>query len=65
MVESPALRVLSRSAIMAMHRLEAEHMAHGAAANGYLIVTCHQFEDWGIYHDSVAPANALSLAVRE
>jgi hypothetical protein len=56
MVESPALRVLSRAAILVMHRLEAEHLAHGGAENGRLIVTRRQFEDWGIYHDSVAPA---------
>jgi hypothetical protein len=56
MVESPALRVRSRPAIMAMHRLEAEHMANGAAENGRLIVTRRQFEDWGVHKNYVSPA---------
>jgi hypothetical protein len=47
MVESPALRVLSRAAVLVMHRIEAEHMAHGGAENGRLIVTRRQFEEWG------------------
>jgi hypothetical protein len=59
MVESPALRVRSRPAIMAMHRLEAEHMVHGAAENGRLIVTRRQFEDWGVHK------NYVSQAIRE
>lgn len=56
MVESTALRVLNRSAVLAMRRLEAEHMAHGGAENGKLIVTHRQFEEWGIHRDSVGPA---------
>jgi hypothetical protein len=56
MVESPALRVLSRAAILVMHRLEKEHMDHGGAENGRLIVTHRQFESWGIHRDSVSPA---------
>ena len=56
MVESPALRVRSRPAIMAMHRLEAEHMAHGAADNGNLIVTRRQFEEWGVHKNYVSQA---------
>jgi hypothetical protein len=59
MVESPALRVLSVSAVRVMHRLEVEHMHHGGAENGRLIVTYDQFEEWG-----VAP-NAISPAIRE
>lgn len=53
MVESPALRVLSRAAILVMRRLEKEHMDHGGAENGRLIVTHRQFESWGIHRDSV------------
>jgi len=45
MVESPALRVLSRAAILGMRRLEAEHMLHGGAENGKLVVTRRQFEE--------------------
>ena len=56
MVESLALRVLNRAAILAMRRLEAEHMAHGAAENGRLQVTRRQFEEWGIHRDGIAPA---------
>ena len=56
MVESPALRVLSRAAHLIMHRLEAEHMMHGGAENGKLIVTRRQFEEWGVHRDSVSPA---------
>jgi hypothetical protein len=56
MVESPALRVLSRSAVLVMRRIEKEHMDHGGAENGRLIVTHRQFEDWGVHRDSVSPA---------
>jgi hypothetical protein len=56
MVESPALRVLSLSAVRAMHRLEVEHMDHGGAENGRLIVTHDQFQEWGIAHNQVSPA---------
>jgi hypothetical protein len=56
LVESPALRVLSRAAILAMHRIELEHMQHGGAANGRLQVTRRQFEEWGVHRDSVGPA---------
>jgi hypothetical protein len=56
MVESPALRVRSPALVLVMLRIEAEHMAHGGAENGRLIVTHRQFEDWGVHHDSIAPA---------
>jgi hypothetical protein len=56
MVESPALRVRSPALVLVMHRIEAEHMAHGAAENGKLIVTRRQFEEWGVHRDGVAPA---------
>jgi hypothetical protein len=56
LIESPALRVLSRAAIQAMHRLEFEHMQQGGAANGQLQVTRRQFEGWGVHRDAVAPA---------
>jgi hypothetical protein len=36
LIESPALRVLSRAAILAMHRVELEPMSHGGAENGRL-----------------------------
>ena len=56
MISSPAMRALSLSAIRAMHRLEEEHMSHGGAENGRLIVTHDQFIAWGIHKDSVSPA---------
>jgi hypothetical protein len=56
MVESPALRVRSQALVLVMHRIEAEHMAHGAAENGKLIVTRRQFEEWGVHRDSISPA---------
>lgn len=59
MIESPAQRALSLSAVRVMHRLEVEHMHHGGAENGRLLVTYSQFEEWGL-----AP-NAISPAIRE
>ena len=56
MLESPAMRVLSPTAIRVMHRLEIEHMHHGGAENGRLIVTHEQFIEWGISQNMVAPA---------
>jgi len=56
MVGSPALRVLSRTAVLAMHRIEFEHMQHGGAENGKLLVTYRQFEEWGIHCNYVASA---------
>lgn len=56
LVKSPALRVLSRAAMLAMHRIEFEHMQHGGAENGHLQVTRLQFEEWGVHRDFVAPA---------
>jgi hypothetical protein len=56
MISSPAMRALSLSAIRAMHRLEEEHMSHGGAENGRLIVTHDQFIAWGIHHNAVSPA---------
>jgi len=59
MIESPAMRALSHSAIRVMHRLEIEHMAHGGAENGHLIATHDQFKEWGV------PQNSISSAIRE
>ena len=59
LLESPAMRALSLAAIRVMHRLEVEHMNHGGAENGRLIVTHDQFIEWGI------PRNAVSPAIRE
>ena len=56
MLESPTMRALSLSAIRVMHRLEVEHMAHGGAENGRLIVTHDQFVEAGVHHNAIAPA---------
>jgi hypothetical protein len=59
MVASPALRVLSRVAILVMRRIEHEHMLHGGADNGKLQVTYLQFEEWGVH------SNYIGSAIRE
>lgn len=56
MIESPALRVLSQTAIRVMHRLEAEHMNHGGGENGRLQVTYDQLHEWGMDRNAIAPA---------
>jgi hypothetical protein len=56
MIGSPALRVLTRAAILVMRRLEAEHLNHGGTKNGRLIVTRRQFEEWGVHRDAIGPA---------
>jgi hypothetical protein len=56
MLESPALRVLSQAAIRVMHRIEIEHMHHGGAENGRLVVTYDQFEEYGVYCHAISPA---------
>jgi hypothetical protein len=56
LIESPAMRVLSQAAVRVMHRLEVEHMHHGGAENGRLIVTRDQFVGWGIERNAIAPA---------
>lgn len=56
MLESAAMRVLSQAAIRVMHRIEIEHMAHGGAENGRLIVTYDQFEEYGVYCHAISPA---------
>ena len=50
------MRVLSQAAIRVMHRIEIEHMAHGGAENGRLIVTYDQFEEYGVYCHAISPA---------
>ena len=56
MLESPALRVLSHMATRVMHRIEIEHLAHGGAENGKLIVTYDQLVEWGVDRKAIAPA---------
>jgi len=67
LLESPALRILSRAAHMALLRIEIELRNHAGQANGKLIVTHEQFIEYGIHRDQVAPAlrelEALGLII--
>jgi hypothetical protein len=56
MLESPAYRVLSRSALLVMARIEIEHAHHGGKDNGRLQVTFEQFKEYGMDRDAIAPA---------
>jgi hypothetical protein len=56
MLESPAFQMLSYTAIRIMHRIEIEHLAHGGAENGRLIVTYDQLAKLGIDRKAIAPA---------
>lgn len=56
MVQSPAWCALSHAALVAIFRLLIEHMAHGGAENGRLIVTFDQFEAFGLRRKSIGPA---------
>jgi hypothetical protein len=56
MLESPAYRVLSRSAHMAISRVEIELGHHGGNDNDQLIVTTEDFIAYGMHRSSVAPA---------
>jgi len=56
MLESPAFRVLSRSAHMVLARIEIELAHHGGNDNGRLPVTTDDFVRYGMHRTSVAPA---------
>jgi hypothetical protein len=56
MLESPAYRVLSRSAHMVIARVEIELGHHGGNDNGRLPITTEDFIAYGIERGSVAPA---------
>jgi hypothetical protein len=56
LMESPALRILSRAAHQALLRLEIELRHHGGHDNGKLPVTKQNFIEFGIHQDAVAPA---------
>jgi hypothetical protein len=56
MLESPAYRVLSRSAHLVISRIEVELAHHGGNDNGRLAVTTDQFVTFGMHRGSVAPA---------
>lgn len=56
LLESPAYRALSRSAILLINRIEVEQAHHGGADNGRLPVTFDDFERYGIHRHAIAPA---------
>ena len=63
MLESPAFRVLSHSALRVLHRLEIELAHHGGLDNGNLPVTYDDFEEYGIDRHAVAPAVRETVAL--
>src|SRR6516225_8310961 len=56
MLESPAWRALSLSALLLINRLEIELAHHGGNDNGQLPVTKEDFIDYGISGNQIAPA---------
>jgi hypothetical protein len=56
LMESPALRILSRAAHLALMRVEIELRHHGGRDNGKLPVTKQNFVDFGIHPRMIAPA---------
>jgi hypothetical protein len=56
MLESPAYRVLSRSAHLVISRVEVELAHHGGNDNDILPVTLQDFIAYGVERSSVAPA---------
>lgn len=56
LLESPAYRALSLSAIRVINRIEIELAHHGGQDNGCLPVTFDDFEQYGIHRHAIAPA---------
>ena len=63
MLESPAFRALSHSALRILHRLEIEHMAHAGTENGNLICTYQDFVDYGVSMGAIKPALSQLVAL--
>ena len=63
MLESPAFRALSHSALRILHRLEIEHMAHAGTENGNLICTYQDFVDYGLSMGAIKPALSQLVAL--
>jgi hypothetical protein len=65
LIASPALRVISRAAHLALLRIELELRSHAGQCNGKLIVTQQQFAKFGVHRNMIAPAlrelNALGI----
>jgi hypothetical protein len=56
LIASPAMRVLSRAAHLALLRIELELRQHAGNGNGKLFVTKEQFIEYGLHQDAIAPA---------
>ncbi len=67
LIASPAMRILSRAAHLALLRIEIELRSHAGQGNGKLMVTQSQFVEFGIHRDMIAPAlrelNALGIII--
>ena len=55
MMTSVAWRALKDVEIRMLHLIEIEHMQHGGADNGKLVVSRRQFEEKGIWRAAIAP----------
>jgi hypothetical protein len=63
MLESPAYRALSLSALRILARLQVELARHGGKDNGRLPVTYEDFEEYGVDRHSISQALALLVAL--
>jgi hypothetical protein len=55
LLESSALRSLSRYGHLMLNRFEVEHCRNAGKENGYLVVTYDQFVEWGIPRRFIKP----------
>lgn len=62
-MRSSAFRAMSLNARKLVDRVLIEHMDHGGAQNGELIVTYADLVDWGIRRNSIPPAIAEVVAL--
>jgi hypothetical protein len=56
MLESPAYRVMSLSALRVVARINIENAHHGGQDNGKLPVTFRDFFEYGVHWNAIAPA---------
>jgi phytoene dehydrogenase-like protein len=63
MLESPAHRALSLSALRVICRLEIENAHHGGKENGHLPVTYDDFERFGVHRHAIRPAIQEAVAL--
>lgn len=63
MLESPAYRVLSLSALRVLSRIEIELAQHAGKDNGKLPVTFRDFHHYGMHRNEIAPAIRESVSL--